>query len=201
MHRTILNMTRAMIFASGLPLMFWGDAAEYSTYILNRSPINSNLKRASPLDYLAGRAPDLRNIVVFGSHCTVYSDPSKDNFAHRAQVGTILGCSSETKGFRVYLKKDNNVITTQHVKNIETLTETQNQQLQLELDDEDRADADEEVPARSKQHRAKKTKSQWTRQPHATRGAVKKAAAGQAEDASAGDVVNHVFERDPRNFS
>ncbi|CAH0492883.1 unnamed protein product [Peronospora farinosa] len=35
MHRTVLNMARAMIFASDLPLYFGGDAVKYSTYILN----------------------------------------------------------------------------------------------------------------------------------------------------------------------
>ena len=67
---------------------------EYSTYILSRSPTNSSPKRASPLDVVMGQAPDLRNIFVFGSHCTVYRDPSKNNFAHRAQVGSILGPSN-----------------------------------------------------------------------------------------------------------
>ena len=47
MHRTILNMARSMIFASRLPLTFWGDAVEYAAYILNRSPTSANAKRAS----------------------------------------------------------------------------------------------------------------------------------------------------------
>ncbi|CAI5726220.1 unnamed protein product [Hyaloperonospora brassicae] len=176
-------MTRAMIFASGLPLTFWGDAAEYSTYIMNRSPTNLNPKRASPLEVLTNKSPDLRNIVVFGSHCTVYRDPSKNTFARRAQVGTIVGCSDETKGFRVFIRKENKVITTQHVKNIETLSEAQNRQLQLALDDDGRADSDEgtETPVRQSSSitasEKPKKKKQWTRQPHVTRGAAKKAAA------------------------
>ena len=50
MHRTVLNMTRSMIFASRLPVSFWGDAVEYDAYILNRSPTSANEKRASPID-------------------------------------------------------------------------------------------------------------------------------------------------------
>ena len=30
MHRTIMNMVRSMVFASGIPLKFWGNAAEYA---------------------------------------------------------------------------------------------------------------------------------------------------------------------------
>ena len=42
MHRTFMNMARSMVIASNLPLYFWGNAAEYATYILNRSRIKSN---------------------------------------------------------------------------------------------------------------------------------------------------------------
>jgi hypothetical protein len=38
MNRTIMSMVRSMMFACGLLLSFWGDAAEYAAYILNRSP-------------------------------------------------------------------------------------------------------------------------------------------------------------------
>lgn len=42
MNLTIINLVRSMVFQCGLPLRFWGDAAEYSAYILNRSPIKVN---------------------------------------------------------------------------------------------------------------------------------------------------------------
>uniref|UniRef100_A0AAV1ULA2 Reverse transcriptase Ty1/copia-type domain-containing protein n=1 Tax=Peronospora matthiolae TaxID=2874970 RepID=A0AAV1ULA2_9STRA len=94
----------------------------------------------------------------------------------------------------------------QHVKNIETLSEAQNRQLQLVLDDDDRADSDKgtETPARQSSSvtasKRPKKKKQWTRQPHVTICAAKKAAASQQEVAVSADVVNHVFERDPRNY-
>ena len=69
MHGTILNIARSMIFACRLPLTFWGDAVEYAAYILNRSPTRANLNRASPMQVLTKEAPDLRDVVVFGS-CT-----------------------------------------------------------------------------------------------------------------------------------
>ena len=42
MHRTVLNMARAMILACNMPLFFWGDAVDYVMYILNRSPTSAN---------------------------------------------------------------------------------------------------------------------------------------------------------------
>ena len=66
MHRTIMNMMRSMIFASKLPLTFWGDAAEHASYILNRSKTKSNPGSASPMEILTNKAPVLTDIVVFG---------------------------------------------------------------------------------------------------------------------------------------
>uniref|UniRef100_A0AAV1TNM8 Integrase catalytic domain-containing protein n=1 Tax=Peronospora matthiolae TaxID=2874970 RepID=A0AAV1TNM8_9STRA len=67
MHRTVLNMARSMIFANRLPVSFWGDAVEYAAYILNHRPKSANAKRASPLEVLTKHAPDLRDIIAFGS--------------------------------------------------------------------------------------------------------------------------------------
>ena len=60
----------------------------------------------------------------------VYRDPRKQNFSQRGQQGIIVGIGEETKGYRVYLPKDNVVVVTQHVKNIETLDTTKNEQVQ-----------------------------------------------------------------------
>jgi hypothetical protein len=72
MHCTILNMARSMLFASGLPLQFWGCTVEYAAYVLNRSPTSANPERLSPLAVLTGKPSDLTGIVPFGSPCTVW---------------------------------------------------------------------------------------------------------------------------------
>ncbi|KAE9010298.1 hypothetical protein PR003_g16748 [Phytophthora rubi] len=88
---------------------------------LGRETVNSNPGRASLLKVLTGKSPQLGEIVVFGSPCTVYREPRKKNFVQRAQTAMIVGVGEETKGHRVYLPKDRVVVTTQHVKNIESL--------------------------------------------------------------------------------
>uniref|UniRef100_A0AAV1T191 Integrase catalytic domain-containing protein n=1 Tax=Peronospora matthiolae TaxID=2874970 RepID=A0AAV1T191_9STRA len=128
MHRTLLNLARSMMFASALPLQYWGDAVQYAVYILNRSPTRANEKRASPLEMLTGKVPDLRGIVVFGSPCSVYRDPRKNSLLKRSQHGIIVG-----------------VVVTQHVKDIATLSEAQNAQLQRAMDAGDRAGDTEEA--------------------------------------------------------
>ncbi|KAE9289670.1 hypothetical protein PF008_g25829 [Phytophthora fragariae] len=212
-----MNMARCMIFACGLPLRFWGDAVQYAAYILNRAPTNSNPGRASPLKVLTGKSPPLGEIVVFGSPCTVYRDPRKKNFAQRAQTAMIVGVGEETKGYRVYLPKDR-VVTTHHVKNIETLDKEQNLQVQrlylqgdetLEGDEapvsEAQASVAEATSARSKKKRASsKKKKPWARERHVTRSVAKNAGGMTNETAqsqeAARDIVNSVTEHDPKTY-
>lgn len=47
MHQTSISTVRY-----GLPLSFWGDVAEYAAYILNRSPPQGSMGRASPIEVL-----------------------------------------------------------------------------------------------------------------------------------------------------
>ncbi|KAG2786368.1 hypothetical protein PC116_g24222 [Phytophthora cactorum] len=139
----------------------------------------------------------------------------------------IVGIGVETKGYRVYLPKDRKVVTTQHVKNIETLDRTQNEQIQRLYLEEDDLD-DEEEPAREqarsaeagdigeapvasdrvkngkKRSKKSKKKKTWTRERPVTRsvgrtGAAEAAPAAQQEEDTR-DVVNNVVEVDPKNY-
>ena len=104
------------------------------TYILSRSRTSAKEEKASPMEILTKRAPDLRDIVVFGSVCSVYRDPRKNSLAKRSQVGIIIGRSDEIKGYKVFLQKENKVVVTQHLKDIETLSDEQNSHMQNALD-------------------------------------------------------------------
>ncbi|KAE8882314.1 hypothetical protein PF007_g19833 [Phytophthora fragariae] len=208
-----MNMARCMIFACGLPLNFWGDAVQYAAYILNRAPTNSNPGRASPLKLLTKQTPQLGEIVVFGSPCMVYRNPEKKNFAERAQHGVIVGIGEETKGYRVYLPKDKKVVTTQHVRDIETLDKEQNQNVQkLYLQDDEAGDEEENAGnaaaaasnSKEKSRKKGKKKKGYTRERHVTRSVARRAGDQAAEAAEqeelGGDVVNSVTEVDPRNY-
>uniref|UniRef100_A0AAV1U887 Integrase catalytic domain-containing protein n=1 Tax=Peronospora matthiolae TaxID=2874970 RepID=A0AAV1U887_9STRA len=209
MHRTVLNLASSMMFACALPLMFWGDAVLFAVHIFNRSPTRANAKRASPLRALTGKTPDLRGIVVFGSQCSVHRDPRKNSLLQRLERAIIVGVSKETKGYKVLLPRDNKVVVTKHIKNIETLTEAPNAQIQRAMDVGDRAGGQEETDApaaavanvgRAEGNReTRKSRKRWTRAAHGTRGALilAEAAARQEETAVSGEVVNAAFEHDP----
>ncbi|OWZ02904.1 hypothetical protein PHMEG_00025455 [Phytophthora megakarya] len=204
-------MARCMVFACGLPLSFWGDAVQYAAYILNRAPTNSNPGRASPIKQLSKETPQLGEIVIFGSPCMVYRNPVKQNFAQRAQQGMIVGIGEETKGYRVYLLRDKVVITTQHVKNIETLNKEQNENVQRlylqdnEVEGKNRGDVAEGTSGpKEKSKNELKRKRGYTRERHVTRAVARqtklKAAEAMQQEESGEDVVNNVTEADPRNY-
>ena len=145
MHHPTLNMARSMIFACNLSLHFLCDTVEYTAYILNRSPTSANSKHASPPEVLSHAVPDMQDIVVFGLTCGVQREPGKNSLQRRSEKGTIVGRNDETKGYRIYLRKSITVITTQHVRNIATLTEEQNARLLRGISssvDDDSANAD-----------------------------------------------------------
>ena len=121
LHRTIMNMVRIMVFASDLPLTFWGDAAEYTAYILNRSPTTANEGGSSPVEVLTGKRPELRDIVIFGSPCTVHLTTANKSLGARGKYAIIIGKNDEMKGYRVYTPKERVVVVTQHVQNVERL--------------------------------------------------------------------------------
>ena len=95
-----------MIFASVLPLFFWGDAVQYATHVLNRGPSSANPKRMSPLEMLTGDVPSISDIVVFDSACIIYRNPGKRAWKPRADIGMIVGKHEETKGYKVYIPRD-----------------------------------------------------------------------------------------------
>ena len=110
-----------MLFGSNVPLTHWSNAAEYATFILNRSPTRANAKRASPLEVLTGKVPSLQDIVVFRSPCQVWRDPFKRSLKAHTVSGYILDKDKRTKGYKVLLRGERSIVTTRHVTNIETL--------------------------------------------------------------------------------
>lgn len=104
-------------FRFGVPLNFCGDAAEYTTYILNRSPTRSNEGRASPIEVLTGVKHKLTDIVIFGSPCTAIRTPKHKTLDRRGEVGLIIGRNDEFKEYRVLFTKDR-VVHAQHSTSI-----------------------------------------------------------------------------------
>ena len=66
---TVMNMARAMLIDSGLPLSFWEYAVRHATYVLNRLSSKSDTQQRSGYERFYNKKPDLSNIRMFGEIC------------------------------------------------------------------------------------------------------------------------------------
>ncbi|GJS02691.1 zinc finger, CCHC-type containing protein [Tanacetum coccineum] len=68
-NRTLLEMTRCITKARGVPNYFWGEAVRHETYIINRTPTRA-LVGVMPYEKFYGEKSNLEDLKVFG--CIAY---------------------------------------------------------------------------------------------------------------------------------
>jgi len=66
LNRTLLNMTRTMLFASKLPNKLWPEAMSTALFIKNRIPHSSIPSNTTPYEMWYGIKPNLANLRSFG---------------------------------------------------------------------------------------------------------------------------------------
>jgi len=64
-NRTLEDMTRTMLIASGLGRNFWAEALNTSYYIINRCMIRPILNK-TPYEIFKGRKPNIMHLRIFG---------------------------------------------------------------------------------------------------------------------------------------
>ena len=73
-HRHILNVARACLFQSHLPVEFWGESILAAAHIINRTPTHV-LDGKTPYEILHGAPPMFDQLRVFGCLCYATNDP------------------------------------------------------------------------------------------------------------------------------
>ena len=130
-NRTITEMARTNLKASGLPESFWSDALLDASKTLNMIPTNGNDKKMSPNQVLTGKTSDTKGMLPFGSTCTVHVNNEKkprSTWKARALQGIILGMSTRIKGYKVYIPKSNKVMVSKDIRNVSDPTTSQEEE-------------------------------------------------------------------------
>lgn len=109
-HQHILNVARALLLQSHLPLVYWVDCIQTVVFLINRLP-SPLLNNKSPYELLLKKQPDYSSLKVFGCLCYVSTHlKDRHKFSKRADSCVFLGYATGYKGYRV-LVLDTNIIS------------------------------------------------------------------------------------------
>ncbi|WVZ17643.1 hypothetical protein V8G54_010625 [Vigna mungo] len=114
-HQHILNITRALLFHSHLPTVFWCYAAQHAVFFINQMP-TPVLQNDTPHDRLHGSSCDLSILRVFGCLCYANTITAhRKKFDDRAVPGIFLGFKRHTKGYLFLNLKNHKVEVSRNV--------------------------------------------------------------------------------------
>ena len=88
MNRTLLNKSRCLLFHSGLPKSFWGEAVMIAAYLVNTCP-STAIDLATLEERWSGKPLDSLNLKTFG--CTAYAHQSEEKLEPRSVKCVFLG--------------------------------------------------------------------------------------------------------------
>ena len=110
LNRTLNDMARTSLIASGLHESFWAEALLTSNHVRNRLGTNSLETNTTPFHVWFGYQPNIKYFRVFGCDAFILND--KKDFGKmdvRANPGTFLGYDDNSKSYRI-LRWDNNQV-------------------------------------------------------------------------------------------
>ncbi|RVW71674.1 Retrovirus-related Pol polyprotein from transposon TNT 1-94 [Vitis vinifera] len=115
-NRTIMEMTRCLLFEKIMPKCFWAEAVNTAVYLLNRLPTKA-VKNKTSFEAWYGVKPAVEHLKVFGSLCyTHVPDVKRDKLDYKAEMGIFLGYSSTSKGYRVFNLKTKKIMVSRDIK-------------------------------------------------------------------------------------
>jgi len=100
-HKHLLEVSRALLFQSSLPIKYWGECVLTATYLINRMPTKV-LGGRTPYEVLNGKPPCYDHLRAFGCLCYMSTlKHGRDKFQLRAKPCVFMGYPFGKKAYKV----------------------------------------------------------------------------------------------------
>jgi len=100
-NRTLLELSRAMLIAKGLPHFLWAEAIGYAAYIRACVPTRA-LEDKTPYEAWTGKKPNVAHLREFGASVWVYGEGDAGKLSPRANKYIFVGFQEGPKTIRYY---------------------------------------------------------------------------------------------------
>lgn len=115
MNRTLVERAKCLLIDAKLPKKFWAEAVSTAAYVINRSPTKS-INYKTPEEMWTGVKPNIKNMRVFGCRAMVHIPKEKRlKWDNKAKELIFVGYCPESKGYRLYDKKEDKIIRSRDV--------------------------------------------------------------------------------------
>lgn len=146
MNRTLVERAKCLLFDADLPKIFWAEATNMASYIINRSVCAAHNK--TPEEMFYGKKVDLSNLKIFGSPVMVHvPKANRRKWDKKSEKLIFVGYDANTKGYRC-INRDTRKLTIS--RDVIFHERTVGQILEIDANDDNLVRVREDKPGPSK---------------------------------------------------